>query len=389
MTYEESLKYLDGLIGFGIRPGLERINSVLSRLDFPQKNYRTIHVTGTNGKGSVSAMLAAILKADGQNVGLFTSPHLESYCERISVNCENISEQDFADAIDAVKNTGVQATHFETLTAAAFFHFARKKVDIAVIEVGIGGTYDSTNVITPEVSIITTVATEHENVLGDLKSIAANKAGIIKPNVPAVTGAEGVPLEIICAVAKKNNSALYEISAPANVETNLSGDFQKFNAAIAIRAAEILGIDERTIKTGLMNVKHPGRFEVVKKNSGTIVIDGAHNPHGAKALRASLDKYFPTGNRVWIFGVLSDKNFDEMIKILFRQNDFVIVTAPNSERAEPIEKLCEILTANGIQNIGVKKNSDAVKKFLTCDAEIKIAAGSLYLIGNIRGSLIR
>lgn len=389
MTYEESLKYLDGLIGFGIRPGLERINSVLSRLDFPQKNYRTIHVTGTNGKGSVSAMLAAILKADGQNVGLFTSPHLESYCERISVNCENISEQYFADAIDAVKNTGIRATHFETLTAAAFFHFARKKVDIAVIEVGMGGTYDSTNVITPEVSIITTVATEHENVLGDLKSIAANKAGIIKPNVPAVTGAEGLPLEIIREVAKKNNSALYEISEPANVETNLPGEFQKLNAAIAKRAAKILGIDERTIETGLMNVKHPGRFEVVKKNSGTIVLDGAHNPHGAKALRASLDKYFPTGNRVWIFGVLSDKNFDEMIKILFRQNDFVIVTAPNSERAEPIEKLCEILTANGIKNIGVKKNSDAVKKFLNCDAEIKIAAGSLYLIGNIRGSLIR
>ena len=383
MTYEESLKYLDWLAIFGIKEGLQRIQNLMAKLDEPQNFYKTIHVAGTNGKGSVCAMLAEILRQDGLNVGLFTSPHLESYCERISVNGENISESDFTAQIEKIKNLGVECTHFEALTAAAFDYFKIKKVDIAVIEVGLGGTLDSTNVITPKISVITNIALDHENILGDLENIARNKAGIIKPNVPVVTGATGKPLEIIRDIAKKNNAPLYEVTTPVDVKINLRGEYQKFNAAVAIQAAKVLGIDDEKILAGLERVHWAGRFEIVDTKFGKVLIDGAHNPNGATALRESLDKYFPTGKRTFIFGALADKNFDEMIKILFRADDFVIVTPPNSKRAAKVETLCKTLTSYGIKNIGIENLNDALEKFIHADG-LKIAAGSLYLIGDVR-----
>ena len=210
-TYDDALKYLERLCTFGIKAGLQRITELTAALGEPQNFYRTIHVAGTNGKGSVCAMLAEMLKASGLKVGLFTSPHLESYCERIRIDGENIPEKDFVAVLERVKNCGVEtATHFEVLTAAAFEYFKRRAVDVAVIEVGLGGALDSTNVITPELSIITNVALDHENILGDLENIARNKAGIIKPHVPTVTGATGKPLEIIRQIAAEKNSSLYE-----------------------------------------------------------------------------------------------------------------------------------------------------------------------------------
>lgn len=378
--YSDALKYLESLNVFGIKPGLERINLLMAKLNYPQNAYKTIHVTGTNGKGSVCAMLAEILKCAGLKVGLFTSPHLESYCERIRINGENISEGEFAAVLEAVKNCGVGATQFEVLTAAAYEYFSRRKVDIAVIEVGLGGLYDSTNVITPEVSIITNVAREHEKILGDLESIARNKAGIIKAGVPVVTAAAGEPLKIIRAVAAEKNSALYEVTAPAEVEINLRGEYQKLNAAVAIQAAKLLNVDKKVIRAGLAQVEWAGRFEVING----VVIDGAHNPHGAAALRASLDKNFPRGKRVWLFGALADKNFEQMIEILFRAGDFVIVTPPQSERAADVETLSAALTLRGVENIGVEKLADAVKILRETAGEVKVVAGSLYLIGAAR-----
>ena len=383
-TYNDALKYLERLCQFGIKEGLERTKKLADALGNPQNFYRTIHVTGTNGKGSVCAMLAEILKAHGLRVGLFTSPHLESYCERIKIDNEDISEKDFAEMIFRVKNSGVEATHFETLTLTAFEYFKLRAVDVAVVEVGLGGTFDSTNIISPELCIITTVALDHENILGDLNSIARNKAGIIRPNVPTVTGATGEQLEIIRAVAKEKNSPLYEISSPANVELNLRGEYQKFNAAIAIKAAQLLGIDDEKIFSALARVKWPGRFEVIKNSSGVIVIDGAHNPHGAAALRESLDKNFPRGKRVWLFGVLKDKNFDEMIKILFRENDFVIVTKVPSERTAEPEIICEILRGRGVECVTIENNFAAVERLKIFVGDVKIIAGSLYLIGAVR-----
>ena len=387
-TYNDALKYLDWLCIFGIKEGLERIQELAAALGQPQNFYRTIHVAGTNGKGSVCAMLAEILKTSGLKVGLFTSPHLESYCERIRINGENISEEDFAEMIFRVKDCNVVATHFEVLTAAAFLYFKIREVDVAVIEVGLGGTFDSTNIITPELSVITNVALDHENILGDLNSIARNKAGIIKEKIPVVTGASGKPLEIIRAVAKEKNSPLYEVGT-RNWELgtsllSLKGEYQKFNAAIAIKAAEILGLDKSSIETGLARVKWAGRFEVIENSLGVFVIDGAHNPHGAAALRESLDKNFPSGKRIWLFGVLKDKNFDEMIKILFRADDFVIVTKPESERAAESEMICEILRERGIEYLAIENNFEAVERLKNSVGEVKIIAGSLYLIGAVR-----
>ena len=369
MNYFESLKYLDDLNIFGIKPGLERINLFMKELGNPQNFFDAVHVTGTNGKGSVCAMLAEILQADGKKVGLFTSPHLESYCERMKINGENISENEFAEIISLLKMFEIPAT--------------QENVDIAVIEVGMGGTWDSTNIITPKISVITNVALDHEKILGDLKNIALNKAGIIKKNIPVVTAATGEPLKIIREVAEKNNSPIYEVNRPAEVEINLRGEFQKMNAAVAIQTAKVLGVADEKIFAGLKKVSWAGRFEII----GDVIIDGAHNPHGAKALRESLDKNFPEGRRIFIFGALADKNIDEMIKILFREKDFVIATLPNSERAENIEKLCHRLKNFGVDCVAAENISDAVDKLKNFDG-VKIVAGSLYLIGEVRKILL-
>lgn len=384
-NFDDALKYLDWLCTFGVKAGLERITAMTDALGKPQNFYRTIHVAGTNGKGSVCAMLAEIFRSTGLKVGLFTSPHLESYCERIKVDGVDISEADFAEEIFRVKSCNVEGTHFEVLTAAAFDYFKRQAVDIAVIEVGLGGLWDSTNIITPEVAVITNVARDHENILGDLDSIARNKAGIIKPNVPCVTGATSTTLEIIRSVAAEKNSALHVVNKPFDGEINLRGDYQKLNAAIAIETARLLGVDDEKIFSALKRVTWAGRFEI----HDSLVIDGAHNPHGATALRKALDETFPLGRRAFVFGVLSDKNFSEMIKILFRTDDFVVVTEPPSTRAAKAETICALLDERKISCVAVKDNLAAVKKLFSTTADVKIIAGSLYLIGAIRSDALK
>ena len=382
-NFDDALKYLESLNIFGIKPGLERINLLVKNLGNPQNYFDSIHVAGTNGKGSVCAMLAEILQNAGYKVGLFTSPHLESYCERIRVNGENISETEFAEIINLLNKFEIPATEFEILTAAAFAYFAKSEVDIAVIEVGLGGTWDSTNIITPKISVITNIALDHENILGDLKNIALNKAGIIKKNIPIVTAAIGEPLEIIREVADKNNSPIYAIKKPADIKINLFGEYQKINAAIAIQTAKLLNISDDNIRAGLENVQWAGRFEIIDD----IIIDGAHNPHGALALRDSLDKNFPAGKRFFIFGALADKNISAMIKNLFRADDFVIATEPISSRAESVENLCDKLNDFNISCVAEKNILLAVDKLKNFDG-VKIVAGSLYLIGEVRRLLL-
>ena len=384
-TYTDALEYLEYLCTFGIKEGLTRTLALVDKLGNPQKSYRTVHVAGTNGKGSVCAMLAEILRTAGYRVGLFTSPHLESYCERIRVDGVDISEADFAEEVFRVKATGVNCSHFETLTGAAFDYFKRCGVDIAVVEVGLGGTFDSTNVIVPEVAVITNIARDHENILGDLDNIARNKAGIIKRGVPTVTGATGRPLEIIRRVAADMNSPLLTVTVPFDGEVNLRGSHQRMNAAVAVETARLLGVGDEAIFAALKRVTWPGRFEVF----GSLVVDGAHNPDGAAALRTALDETFPDGRRAWVFGVLRDKNFDEMASILFRGDDFVIVTEPPSERAASTETICTVLRERGISCVAEADNFTAVDELLSTPADVKIIAGSLYLIGAIRSTAIR
>ncbi len=398
MTYEEAINYLENLAGFGIRPGLQRIKKLLEILDNPQNKYKTVHVTGTNGKGSVCAMLSEILKTANIKVGLFTSPHLVSYNERIKINGIDISDGDFANLVDEIKfcinkmlSDGFESpTLFETLTAMAFKYFADCQVDYAVIEVGLGGLLDSTNVITPEVSVITNVANDHaEKCGGDLLGIARYKAGIIKPNVPIVTGAVGEPLKIIREVAESNHSKLFVLDedffVDESLKISLQGEYQKINFAIAIMAAKLINSEFRIPHYAF---KWPGRFEIFNLNGKVIVIDGAHNGAGAEALRISLDKNFPIGRRIFLFGVLRDKDIDVIIDNIFRANDFVIVTRPNSDRAAEPSEICQRLKAKSIESIAIEDNAEAFKKFIDSDGEILIAAGSLYLIGYIRDKLI-
>ena len=399
MTFKESIDYLESLAGFGIRPGLQRITKLLEMLGNPQNKYKTIHVTGTNGKGSVCAMLSQILKANGIKTGLFTSPHLISYRERIRINDVDISEDDFANLVDEMKSLiakmiveGFESpTLFETLTAMAFKHFADCKVEYAVIEVGLGGLLDSTNVITPEVSVITNVANDHaEKCGGDLLGIARYKAGIIKPQVPVVTGAEGEPLQIIRDTAKVNNSKIYVLGedffVDESLQLSLAGEYQKINAAIALQAAKIIN---SAFFIPHSSFKWAGRFELFNIKGKQVVIDGAHNGAGAKALRESLDKKFPVGRRVFLFGVLRDKDIDVIIYNMFRASDFVIVTRPNSERAAEPEVICKLLKSKSIESIAIENNEEAFNRFIDSEAEVLIAAGSLYLIGYIRNLLIK
>ena len=403
-NYERSINYLESLLKFGIKPGLDRIKYLLRLIDQPQEKFKIIHVTGTNGKGSVCATIAEILKTAKFKVGLFTSPHLISYRERFKINGVEISENDFTNLVDDMKilvdqminECNESPTEFEVLTAMAFKYFADQKVDYAVIEVGLGGLLDSTNVVKPKISVITNVANDHaEKCGGDLLGIARHKAGIIKNKIPIVTGASDEPLKIISEVAKQKDSKIYVLNkdffVDDSLKISLQGEYQKLNAAIAVETAKLLNEDQITdevIKTAIQNVKWQGRFEIFHYGDKTIIIDGAHNGAGAKALRKSLDKKFSTDRRIFLFGVLADKDIDEMIKILFREDDFVIVSKPDSPRAADPKKISELLQARSIESIAIEDNEKAFEKFINSNEKILIAAGSLYMIGKIREKII-
>ena len=430
MNYQESLAYLESLNIFGIKLGLERIQKLLARLELPQERYRTIHVTGTNGKGSVSAMLAGILRHSGIHTGFYSSPHLVSYTERIRVDGQAISEQEFADCLSSIKvyidqmvADGEECpTQFEVLTALAFFYFAIKHVEYAVIEVGLGGLLDSTNVIVPEVSIITNVTLEHaDRCGGTLEGVAHHKAGIIKDDVPVVTAAQGVALDIIRQQAEEKNADIFVagedfsaefISCESNFQRlefssgllgavkepytlHLLGKHQIENAAVAVMAAKLIhNLDDRitnkTIDDALSLVSWPARFERVEMGRQKIIIDGAHNPAGMVALRESLDLYYPAEERVLLLGILKDKDIDTMLDILLRPNDTVVVTVPHSDRASDPQLLAGKVAAY-VQHVeAIADNDEAMNRALELanGEKLLVMAGSLYLVGELRKMLL-
>ncbi|TCS80557.1 bifunctional folylpolyglutamate synthase/dihydrofolate synthase [Pectinatus cerevisiiphilus] len=426
MDYQEALTYLDELNRFGVKLGLERIERLLQLLDEPQLKYKTIHVTGTNGKGSVCAMVSEIIHQSGIKTGLYISPHLFSYTERIQIDGVPVTEETFANCISVVKtfadqmvSEGMESpTQFEILTAAAFFCFAINNVEYAVIEVGLGGLLDSTNVIVPEVSVITNIAFEHADLCGGtLEGIAHHKAGIIKDGVPVVTDVKGMTLDILNEEAAKKNTDLFIEDADFQAQflnydgckqyisfsskiigvkeefaLNLLGEHQVRNGALAIMTAYLLANDERRITTeamrlALANVRWPGRFERFYINGKRIIIDGAHNPAGALMLRQNLDKYYPTEQRVFVLGILKDKAVSVMLKTLLRPEDIVIATEPNSARkADPAEWAKEL----DVKYVQVEKDRQAaLDKALELTQEecLLCLAGSLYLIGELRHDL--
>ncbi len=428
MNYQETLLYLESLGKFGIRLGMERIEGLLHEMGNPEQKIKTVHVTGTNGKGSVSSMIANILRAAGLKVGKFTSPHLVKYNERIVVNGEEISDANFAllmtavkKAVDSVVAKGVceQPTQFEVLTAAAFLHFATAKLDYAVIEVGMGGLWDSTNVITPVVSVITNVSLDHIDRCGTtVESIAMQKAGIIKENIPVVTAAEGDDaLGPIKAVAMFKQAKIYvygrafwgtEVESSMAGQTftlhageyyssdysiKLPGEHQIANTSVAIVAAKLISkqddrINELALHLGVSNTVWPGRLERISRNP-EVILDGAHNPAGAEALRKALDKYYPEQKRIFIFGMMGDKDITGVIKKLIRPIDIIYtVKADEGSRAAAAEELTELIGPNAMVANSLDHAYAKVVAIADSDAVVCVC-GSLYLVGNFKKMLIR
>ena len=416
----EIIEYLYGLERHGIKPGLERASALLSALGNPQDSFRSVHVAGTNGKGSVSSMTASVLCEAGFRTGLYTSPHLVKFNERISVSGKTISDSGLIEAAAEVKAASEKAdiegvTFFEFTTAMAFLHFKRKKAEFAVIETGMGGALDATNLVTPMVSVITNIALDHTAWLGStVKEIAAEKAGIIKPGVPVVTGqSAGAGLSVIRAAAKKASSPVYAAGADFHAEgecasfsysglsggltglkLTLKGGHQVRNAALALAAIETLraqgvNITERAIRKGLREASWPGRFEILSRRP-LVVLDGAHNPNGAAALKEALSS-LKKKRLILVIGIMSDKDIDGIMKELVPASDLVIATRPKGERSAALPALMQAASRYGKPVAGVEAVKDACKKALSIasPADCILVAGSLFTVGEAREYLLK
>ena len=395
MTYSETIQFLYSLRLFGAKFGLENTFKLAALAGNPQQQLRFIHVAGTNGKGSVCAMLEAIYRAAGLRVGLFTSPHLVSFRERIQVNRELISEDSVAQLVREIQPQLKQfpadhhPTFFEVVTVMALKFFAAQKCDLVIWETGLGGRLDATNIVTPLAAVITNIAFDHQQWLGDsLAKIAAEKAGIIKPGVPIATATDApAALAVIEQVARLHHAPLTLVPAsptPA-VPLPLAGDHQRINAALALATVKILQpqipVSAGAIRAGLAAVNWPGRLQLVPKpDGGRIVLDGAHNPAGATALRAALERDYP-GHPVLIFGALADKNWREICKILAPLPAKVFTVPVASKRSADAAELAAAFRAATprVEATALKNLTDALK---ACKHEpFIVITGSLYLVG--------
>lgn len=375
--YNRAIDILTSQGKFHINLGLERIAKILELLNNPQDNLKCIHVAGTNGKGSVCAIISTILAQNSIKVGLYTSPHIFEYNERIKINNSNISKEDFANYVISIcelaEQHSIHLTEFEILTATMFKYFYDNDVEIVVLETGLGGRFDATNIIKSNLcSIITHIDLDHTDRLGNTKSkIAFEKAGIIKPNCPIFTS-EGY--EEIKDRADECNS-LFSLVAPFEETTNLplKGTCQQENLSLALAAIRYLfpNISEYNIQDALRKVKHPCRFQICENN---IIIDASHNPNGALALKESLDFYYPNKKRCFIFGCLKNKDCKQMMDYLFEKDDeiyFYHFNNPNSYSIEELQEICPY-PSNAFENIE-KLPQD----------KLKIFCGSFYMLNEI------
>ena len=401
MSYRETLDYLYGLRQHGIKLGLENTEKLISLTGNPQRAYHTVHVAGTNGKGSTVSMVASVLKAAGIRTGTFTSPHLVSFTERIQVDGERISEEDVlrlaGDIRERVESAGdLNPTFFEFVTAMALVYFREQGVEWAVVETGMGGRFDATNVISPDITVITPVGLDHRDFLGEtLKEIAFEKAGIIKEGVPLVLAPQaGDALNTILKAAREKNAPVYKYgddfraeiqemtkegvrfdyisfrlnsqSATRNPQpateikslfTPLTGSCQAINGAVAVKTAEIVLQSNKTpvnnipgiIRSGLSGTYWPGRCELVDFKGMPVLLDGAHNPEAAHALSETLSNVYlsscRTGNYddlILIFGAMADKDIKEILSPLLPLARTVIFTSPSYGRSEKPETLLKI-----------------------------------------------
>jgi len=396
VTYSEAIKFLYGLQVFGAKPGLESTVELTALAGNPQDRLRFIHVAGTNGKGSTCAMLESIYRAAGLRVGLFTSPHLVSFRERIQVNRQLIPESDIARLVAGLRGLprhGV-ATLFEFTTVMALKFFTEQKCDLVIWETGLGGRLDATNIVTPLASVITNIALDHQEWLGDtLEKIAAEKAGIIKPGIPVVTAVnESAALAIIAKIARERHAPLTGVkvadqgSSGLPQDLPLAGEHQKQNAALALATVEVLQqhipVAEKAIRIGLAEVSWPGRLQLVQRANGQkILLDGAHNLAGAEVLGQALAKHFPAEKRTLILGILQDKDWRQICRKLSPLAGKIIAVPVASKRtASPDELAAECRTANPGAEIVVAQSLKEALQASSRD-ECVVITGSLYLAG--------
>ena len=418
MTAQEAIAYIENYTWSTTRLGLGRTRELLYKLGDPQKRLKFVHVAGSNGKGSTCAMLDSILRAAGFRTGLYTSPYIQDFCERMRVCGENIPGETLAALTERVKDIAdAMADHpsqFELVTAIAMQYFLEAGCEIVVLEVGMGGALDSTNAIdAPEVAVITNLALEHTEYLGHtLAEIAATKGGIIKrgcsvvayPNAPEVTDViericreQDAPLtwadfDAIRPVADSLDGQVFDYVNQSGLQIPLLGAHQLKNAAMALTVVDALRargwkIEEEAVREGLSATKWPARFEVLHR-APLFLLDGGHNPQCAEALSACVEKYLPGEKPVFLMGVLADKDFDQMLETVLRLGRRFICLTPDNPRALCAEALCAAIREKGGEAEAAKDIPDGIRLALQSGAPV-VAFGSLYLAGAIRTAFPR
>ncbi len=417
-AYRKSLDYLYRLEKFGMIFGLAQVERILDAIGNPHRDIQAIHIGGTNGKGSTAAMMASILQKEGYRVGLYTSPHLLHFTERIKVNGKEIEEEEVADLTGSMRKeieaAGVTPpfTFFDFTTAMALSYFNRKLVDLAILEVGLGGRLDSTNVVDPLISIITNIAKEHEAHLGKtILKIAGEKAGIIKKGRPLITAAtQPQVLRLFSKTCQDRGAPFFRVGKDFrsfraedsdfdyeglnrklwSIHLNLKGDHQVLNATTALGAMEVLEdlgypVSTSAMMDGLREVDWPGRLEMVS-SSPRVVLDGAHNPAGALVLKESLEKEFQYRRLILLVGIMKDKDIPSMLHLLAPLADHIILTQPHTDRAMPPVLLKKALAQNGKKAEIAADLKEAIKRglSLTQDEDLLCITGSLYTVGEAR-----
>lgn len=416
MDYKEALEYINGVSWLGSKPGLERVRELLEKLGRPQDGLKFIHIAGTNGKGSCAALLSSVMKCCGYKTGLFTSPYLFRFNERMQINGKQIEDEALADIVGRIQPQAEameqHPTEFEMMTAAALLWFKEQNCDIAVLETGLGGRLDATNVIeSPEVSVIMNIGLDHTEVLGDtVEKIAAEKAGIIKKGCPCVLyqqeesvmqvigqrcrelGAELIVADF--SKIEKEFDSIYGQSFGYKGEhyaLPLLGEHQLKNAAVALETVEQLRkkgwkLEQNDVEHGIYAVSWPGRFEIIH-DEPIVVVDGGHNPQCAETVAANLINYFPGLRHVLLVGMLSDKDCQGTLKILNNAADEYVCITPDSSRAMPAPELAKLLKKYGKKVTvcsSIKEGVSAAIDAARGNTGMVCAVGSLYSVGPIR-----
>ena len=410
MTGQEAADLIHQRAWVGQQPGLDRIRRLLGRLGNPQEKLKFVHIAGSNGKGSTAAMLASVLSAAGLKTGLYTSPHLWRFNERFQVDGVPISDEELAELTVQVLDQAEDETEFELMTAIGMLHFLRSKCDLVVLETGLGGRLDSTNVIpAPEAALITHIGLEHTELLGDtVEKIAEEKAGIIKPGCGVVLYEQGYSIyslfEYLChslhsglrltvepvvlSAGLEGQTFTYRDKGPYHI--SLLGEYQVHNAAVVLDTVEVLrrrgwNIPEDAVVQGLDRARWPGRMELVRR-APDVILDGGHNPQCMEALARALGELYPEKKLVFLTGVLADKNWSAMVgELLPLAKEFVAIT-PDSPRAMPARDLAEYMENQGVKAVSCETVQEGVDRAMEAAGPegAVCVCGSLYIIGEAR-----